>query len=101
MTAATHYARCWPGNRTISGFGRRIQPGGAAVYRAKRNLKRRGCLGAGTGTQQGLEVEPDEQLLQLLDEQRVRLAQSPRRRPEAAKPAPVNPVKRLWNNLFD
>jgi len=58
--------------------------------------------------QQGLEVEPDnEQLLQLLDghEQRVRLAQMPRRRPAAtvqpAQPAPVNPVRRLWNNLFD
>jgi hypothetical protein len=55
--------------------------------------------------QQCLEVEPDnEQLLQLLNghEQRVRLAQAPRRRPATAKqPAPVNPVKRLWENFFD
>ncbi|MDX1297766.1 MAG: protein kinase [Pseudomonas sp.] len=62
--------------------------------------------------QQGLEVEPaNEQLLQLLDghNERVRLAQLPRRKPAAAsQPAPAtrpaksdNPVKRLWNNLFD
>lgn len=55
--------------------------------------------------QQGLEVEPaNEQLLQLLDghEQRVRQSQAPRRKSTATQqPAPVNPVKRLWNNLFD
>ncbi len=55
--------------------------------------------------QQGLEVEPaNEQLLQLLDghESRVRQSLAPRRKSTATQqPAPVNPVKRLWNNLFD
>lgn len=61
--------------------------------------------------EQGLDVEPaNEQLLSLREghERRVRLAQAPRRQStsaqQAAQPAsakPVNPVKRLWNNLFD
>ena len=57
--------------------------------------------------EQGLEVEPaNEQLLALREghERRVSLAQAPRRQPTAPRPAAAksdNPVKRLWNNLFD
>lgn len=61
---------------------------------------------------QGLEVAPaNERLLQLLadHEQRIRLAQRPANkvrsttttRASDAQPARQNPIKRLWNNLFN
>jgi serine/threonine protein kinase len=108
--SATHYFRqvlAWePDNLlALAGVNRVAQ---RYIEQSEAAYKRREFALALALVQQGLEVEPDnEPLLQLLDghEQRVRLAQSPRRRPEAAKqPAqvkPVNPVKRLWNNLFD
>lgn len=67
--------------------------------------KRREFALALEAIQQGLEVEPaNEELLQRLDahERRVRVAQTPRRRPAAAaEPTTANPIKRLWNNIFD
>ncbi|MGE6791584.1 Serine/threonine protein kinase [Pseudomonas guineae] len=75
------------------------------IVQSEAAYKRREFALALALVQQGLEVEPgNEALLQLLDghEQRVRQAQTARRKPAAAQqPAPVNPVKRLWNNLFE
>ena len=105
--SATYYFRqvlAWePDNLlALAGINRVAQ---RYIEHSEAAYKRREFALALALVQQGLDVEPaNEQLLQLLDghEQRVRQAQAPRRRPAAAEqPAPVNPVKRLWNNLFD
>jgi tetratricopeptide (TPR) repeat protein len=105
--SATHYFRqvlAWePDNLlALAGINRVAQ---RFIAQSEAADKRREFALALAMVQQGLEVEPaNEQLLQLLDghEQRVRLAHAPRRQPAVSQPpAPVNPVKRLWNNLFD
>lgn len=107
--SATHYFRqvlAWePDNLlALAGINRVAQ---RYIEQSEAAYKRREFALALALVQQGLEVEPaNEQLLQLLDghEQRVRLAQAPRRKPASVQPsapASVNPVKRLWNNLFD
>jgi hypothetical protein len=105
--SATHYFRqvlAWePDNLlALAGINRVAQ---RFIAQSEAAYKRREFALALAMVQQGLEVEPaNEQLLQLLDghEQRVRLAHAPRRQPAVSQPpAPVNPVKRLWNNLFD
>jgi hypothetical protein len=105
--SATHYFRqvlAWePDNLlALAGINRVAQ---RFIAQSEAAYKRREFALALAMVQQGLEVEPaNEQLLQLLEghEQRVRLAHTPRRQPAVSQPpAPVNPVKRLWNNLFD
>ena len=105
--SATHYFRqvlAWePDNLlALAGINRVAQ---RYIAQSEAAYKRREFALALALVQQGLEAEPsNEALLQLLDghEQRVRQAQTARRKPAAAQqPAPVNPVKRLWNNLFE
>lgn len=105
--SATHYFRqvlAWePDNLlALAGINRVAQ---RYIAQSEAAYKRREFALALALVQQGLEAEPsNEALLQLLDghEQRVRQAQTARRKPAAAQqPAPVNPIKRLWNNLFE
>lgn len=105
--SATHYFRqvlAWePDNLlALAGINRVAQ---RYIAQSEAAYKRREFALALALVQQGLEVEPtNEALLHLLDghEQRVRQAQTARRKPAATQQTgPVNSVKRLWNNLFE
>jgi len=86
------------------------------IEHSEQAYKRREFARALEAIQQGLEVEPGNvQLLQMAADhaQRVRAAQTPRSvakprstaprsAPQAQqKPATQNPIKRLWNNIFN
>jgi len=105
--SATYYFRqvlAWePDNLlALAGINRVAQ---RYIEQSEAAYKRREFALALVLVRQGLEVEPaNEQLLQRLDghEQRVRQAQTPQRKPAAAQPAaPLSPVRRLWNNIFE
>jgi len=105
--SATYYFRqvlAWePDNLlALAGINRVAQ---RYIEQSEAAYKRREFALALVLVQQGLEVEPaNEQLLQRLDghEQRVRQAQTSQRKPAAAQPAaPLSPVRRLWNNIFE
>ncbi|WP_439889137.1 protein kinase domain-containing protein [Pseudomonas sp. MBLB4123] len=106
--SATFYFRrvlAWePDNLlALAGLSRVVQ---RFIEQSERAYERREHALALEYIKHGLEVEPaNETLLKLYDnhERRVRLAQAPRRQTTsgAGRRDGQNPIKRLWNNIFN